>query len=140
MGRRPVEIKKTTTPDVILDLVWRDGLFLFELRNIAATPVTKVGISFRRPVMGQAGRLDIAKLPIWSRLAFMPPGKVIEVHIDRAEIYFQHNPKTALGVAITYRDAQGQRFNASVSHDFHAYQGMPDVRIRDVQVPQGGRG
>lgn len=128
MARLPQRAKKTGDPDVVLDLELRDGMFFFRLWNKSDQSVRDVTVAFKRKVMGLGGAVEITGLPIWSKLAFMPPGKEIEVPIDRAPVLLAQDRGTPLAATIQYKDSGGARWVASIIHDFGAYSGFPELR------------
>jgi len=130
MRRARPRRRKTNDPEVILDIGLRDGMLVFLLTNRGSRPVHEVRVTFRRKVMGLGGGVDIAALPLWSKLAFLPPGKEIEVPIDRASVFLARDKGTPLVASIQYRDADGETWAATITHDFSAYVGFPEIRVR----------
>jgi hypothetical protein len=129
MGRAPTPLKRTSDPAVVLDVLWRDRCLFFVLKNISDQSMRDIRIAFRRKVIGMGGAVNIAALPIWSTLALMPPGKEIEVTIDRDTVFYAHNKTGPLAISITYTDGNGTTWRAQISHDFEAYRDFPDLRI-----------
>lgn len=136
MARRPVRAKTTSDPEVVLDLEWRDGMFIFRLIHRGTRPVSDVQVGFRRKVLGFGGAVDISALPLWTRLGYMPPGKVIEVPIDRAEGFLTRNKSSPLSVSVSYSDADAMRWVSTAKHDFSAYAGFPHILSRP-EIPDG---
>ena len=128
MARPPQRAKKTGDPDVVLDLVLRDGMFFFRLWNKSDQSVRDVTVAFRRKVMGLGGAVEITGLPIWSKLTFMPPGKEIAVPIERSGQFLAMDRGTPLVATVAYTDANGSRWMGSIKHDFGAYSGFPALR------------
>lgn len=115
---------------VVLDVVLRDRVLYLTLANRGNQSVRDVEVSFRRKLVGLGGSVDITALPLWKKLAFMPPGKVIEVPVDRIEVFFAGDRGTPLGVTIRYTDAEGTRFTSTITHDLGAYRGFPGILSR----------
>lgn len=130
MGRAPTPIKRTSDPAIVVDLLWRDRCFYFVLANISDRSMRDIRVAFRRKVIGMGGAVDIASLPIWTTLGLMPPGKRIEVTIDRDAVFFANNRSGPLAVSISYSDGDGATWRAQVTHDFGSYRDFPDLRIR----------
>lgn len=129
MARAPTPLKKTSDPAVVVDLLWRDRCFYFVLVNISDRSMRNIQVSFRRKVFGMGGAVNIAALPIWTTLGIMPPGKQIEVTIDRDTVFFANNPAGPVAVSISYQDGEGVTWRAQVSHDFGSYRDFPDLRL-----------
>ncbi len=129
MGRAPTSFKKTSDPAVTLDLLWRDGLFFFVLENHSVGVLRDIRVAFRRRVMGLGGRVDIAALPLWSKLSFMPAGKRIEVPIDRDMVLLAGRPGKPLNVSISYVDGQGTAWRGQITLDFEAYRDLPELHL-----------
>jgi len=130
MGRTPERITKTGNPDVILDVILRDRVLYLALVNRRDHPATKVRVSFKRKLMGLGGDVDIAALPLWQKLDYLAPGRMIEVPVDRAEVFFARDRGTPLAVTIAYTDPEGARFQAAITHDLEAYRDFPGIVVR----------
>ncbi len=130
MARAPKSPIRTTDPAVILDVELRDRVLYLRLINRSDRPVLDVQVSFGRKLFGLDGAVDISALPLWSRLAFMAPGKVIEVPLDRAEVFFAKDRGTPLKVSIRYNDADGAALAATITHDLGAYRDLPGISVR----------
>lgn len=115
---------------VILDVELRDRVLYLRLVNRDDRPVRDVVVAFRRKLMGLGGSVDIAALPIWKRLTFMPPGKAIEVPLDRVEVFLANDRGTPLEATIRYTDADGSAALATITHDFGAYRDFPGIICR----------
>ncbi len=129
MARSPATATKTGNPDVILDLILRDRVFYLVLANRREHPVSEVRVAFRRKLMGLGGAVEISALALWARLEFLAPGKTIEVPVDRAEVFFARGPVAPLTLTLSYTDAEGERFQATITHDFEAYRGFPGIVV-----------
>ncbi len=130
MARPPRPTRPSAELKVYLDLLLRDRVLLFVLENCGDEPATDVRVKFRRKIFGLGGDREISSLPIWSRLAFMPPGKVIEVPIDRAEVFFAKQGIKPVTVSISYTDGAGRSVNGRITHDFEAWRGLPEIGAR----------
>ncbi len=130
MARRPTSVKKTGDPEVIVDLVLRDGVFFLVLENIADRSLRDIQVRFRRKIIGMGGAINIAALPVWSVVPFMPPGKRIEVVVDRDEVALRLNTPGQNSVSVTYTDGDGVTWSGQMALDFGAYQNFPEMRIR----------
>lgn len=129
MGRSPTPLKKTSDPAIVLDVLWRERCLYFVLRNISDRSMRDIRVAFRRKVIGMGGAVNIAALPLWTNIGFMPPGKEIEVTIDRDSVFYVNNKTGPLAISMTYTDGSGTTWRAQISHDFEAYRNFPDLRI-----------
>lgn len=135
MERAPERNKRTNDPDVILDVLLRDRVLYLVLSNRRDHPVRDVRVTFRRKLTGLGGVVDIAALPLWQKLDFLAPGRVIEVPLDRAEVFFARERSTKLAASVAYTDPDGIRFQAAIVHDLGAYQDFPGIVVRQVISP-----
>ncbi|ABD55108.1 hypothetical protein [Jannaschia sp. CCS1] len=121
--------QRTHDPDVVVDIRWRDAVFYLVLHNIAPHCVHDVRVAFRPKIMGMGGRVDISGLPIWDDLAILPPGREIEVAVDRDGTFFLHNPEGPVGVSVRYALGDGTALRGFQTINFGAYREFPDLRI-----------
>jgi hypothetical protein len=98
-------------PDVILDVVFEQGLLFLLLRNIR----------FDRPLSGVEGTKEISALPVFRRLSFLGPGREIRVFLDSSASYFSRRQPTRLAVEIGYRDRDGRKYETTIKHDLSVY-------------------
>jgi hypothetical protein len=92
MPRRPAAQRRDAPagadPDVILDVLFEDGLFYLALRNIGTRPARDVTVGFDRPIFGLAGREEISALALFRRVPFLAPGREIRTLLDASAAYF----------------------------------------------------
>lgn len=117
-------------PDVILDVVFEDGLLFLALRNIGSRPALAVSTKFGRPLPGLGGTKDIAALPLFRRLEFLAPDREIRTLLDSSASWFRRRQGTKITARIAYRDAGGQRFETTVKHDLAVYRDVAYVTRR----------
>lgn len=122
--------RSTSDPAVVIDIAWRDSVLYLVGRNIAAQAVHDVRVAFRRKIYGMGGRVDISKLPFWSSLAVMPPGRAIEVTVDRDVVFFAHNKTGPIALSVTYTMGDGTTLRGQQKIDFEAYRDFPELCIR----------
>jgi hypothetical protein len=108
-------------PDVILDVVFEQGLLFLSLRNIGEQPAVGVNVRFDRPLSGVEGTKEVSALPVFRRLAFLGPGREIRVFLDSSASYFSRRQPTRLAVEIGYRDRDGHRYETTIKHDLSVY-------------------
>jgi hypothetical protein len=117
-------------PDVILDVVFEDGLLFLALRNIGLRPALGVSAEFGRPLHGLGGTKEVSALPLFRRLEFLAPGREIRTLLDSSASWFRRRQPTKLAVRIAYRDAAGERYTTTVKHDLAVYREVAYVTRR----------
>jgi hypothetical protein len=117
-------------PDVILDVVFEDGLFFLVLRNIGTRPALAVSTEFGRPLPGLGGTKDVAALPLFRRLEFLAPGREIRTLLDSSASWFRRRQGTKITARLAYRDVGGGRYETTVKHDLAVYREVAYVTRR----------
>ena len=125
---------RTKNPDtiirdtaVILDVVLENHVLTLRLANISAKPVTNVRVKFNRQIDGIGGRVNIGTLPIFTKLEFLAPGRVIDVPIERAKTFFANDKAEPLIAHIHYVDIDGHTKHAEMRHDLTVWRDMPEI-------------
>lgn len=130
MAREPRKPKKTENPDVVLDVSLRERVLYLVISNRRDHPVRDVRVTFRRELAGLGGEVLISDLPLWTHLDYMAPGRIIEVPLDRVEVYFAREKNTKITATVAYKDPEGTRFQAVINHDLAAYRNFPELVVR----------
>lgn len=117
-------------PDVILDVVFEDGLLFLALRNIGTRPALAVSTEFGRPLLGLGGGKEVSALPLFRRLEFLAPGREIRTLLDSSASWFRRRQATKLAARISYRDPEGGRYDTTVKHDLAVYREVAYVTRR----------
>jgi hypothetical protein len=112
--------------DVILDVVFEDGLFYLVLANVGERPAEKVSCSFDRPFKGLGGEVDMTRLRLFKNVEFLAPGREIRTLLDASESYFARREPTRLKATVTWRDDQG-RHQRPIAHDLAIYRDIATV-------------
>lgn len=128
--------ERTLDPDVILDVVFEDGLLFFELSNRASVPVRKVVTVFRKPVIAPDGVTDITSLNVFTKTEFLAPGKTIRVFVDSVSSYFARRQPNFIHVAITWKQ-EAKTMTTQISHDIRIYRDLPYVTGRGSDARRG---
>lgn len=115
-------------PDVILDVVFEDGLLFLSVRNIGARPAVRVSVQFDRPVVGVEGEKEISALPLFANLEFLAPGREIRTFLDRSTSYFSRRQPERITATIRYGDDAGRRRRKVIHHDLSIYREIGYVR------------
>ncbi len=118
----------TRDPAVILDLVFEDGLFFFELINVTSAPVYKVSVQFTHEITSSMSEKPVTGIQLFKNLTFLAPEKKIRVFVDTSRSYFARRQPTRFTATIRYQDAEGRRFNAEIPHNVGIYRDFPFIR------------
>jgi hypothetical protein len=118
-------------PEVILDVVFEEGVLFLALRNIGERPALRVETSFRRPLLGLGGTKDVTELALFRRLEFLAPGREITTLLDTGASFFGRRQSTKVAATISYADAEGKRYETSVQHDLAVYREVAYLTRRD---------
>lgn len=108
-------------PDVIVDFIFRDGLFFISVSNIGNKPAFKVSVKFDCRVFGLAGTKEISALPLFRNIEFLAPKKDIVTFLDSSNSYFGRDAPTKIAARISYRDSQGAKRSVTINHDLEIY-------------------
>jgi hypothetical protein len=106
--------------DVILDVVFDDGLLFLELANLGPRPALGVSCRFEQPLVGLDGR-DVANLPLFRRVPFLGPGRRIRTLLDTSAAYFAREAPTRVVVVVRYRADDGREHSRRIEHDLAIY-------------------
>ena len=129
-----VEPGEALRPDVILDVVFEDGLLFLSLANTGARPATNVTCRFDRPLHGLGGRVDVSRLRLFRAVGFLPAGKEIRTLVDESAAYFARREPTKLTVELTWRDEEGRRYERRIVHDLGIYKDLAYVPARGATL------
>ena len=115
-------------PDVILDFIFDDGLLFIAVQNIGDKPAYKVAVQFDKPFRGVEGTRAVSELPLFRNIEFLAPWKDIVTFLDTSASYFRRGEPTRITATVSYRDAQGRKHAAAITHDLEIYRGIGYVR------------
>lgn len=120
----------THRPDVIVDFSLDRGLLSVALRNIGGASAYQVATRFDRAFHGLGGRTNVAALPLFQSMPFLPPGKHLSQLVDTFDAYLQREEPTRLTATITYADRDGRQYRDVVPHDLNTYRSLAEAVIR----------
>ncbi len=121
--RKPTRSQRASAgsvPDVILDVIFDDGLLFLAVRNISLVPAHKVSVAFDSPVVGMGGR-EISALPLFKNIEFLAPGREIRTLLDASASYFARGQPTRVTARIAYHDDRRGRHTRAIAHDLEIY-------------------
>ena len=122
--------------DVIVDVVFEQGLLFLVVANSGDRPALGVRVKFDRAFSGVGGTKRMHRLALFHRLEFLAPWKSIEVFLDRSDAYFARGEPTELTARVTWRTPEGARRAATIHHDLEIYR---DLGFIEREVPPSGR-
>lgn len=128
MPRRAEQVSGEGGPDVILDVIFEDGLFFLAVANIGAQPAVDVRVKFTHPLTGLEGTREISALPLFRSLAFLAPHKTIRAYLDTSASFFARRCPTLIEAEISFRDRAGNQFACAIRHDLRIYKDLGYVR------------
>ena len=113
--------------DVVADFVFEDGLLYAVVANISERPALKVSCRFEPAFHGLGGSVEVSRLPLFRNIEYLAPGKEIRTLVDSSAAYFAREEPTKLEVAVTYRDEDGARRQATIAHNLGIYRDLAYV-------------
>ena len=119
-------------PEVLLDVVFDDGLLFLAVSNIGGAPALGVSFDFEPTLRGLGGTRDLSELALFRNLEFLAPGKEIRTLLDSSAAYFGRDEPTKVAVRGRYRDASGRSYETTIHHDLAIYRELAYVP-REVQ-------
>lgn len=114
----------TTSPDVIVDVLFEKGLLYFVIINNSDEVARNVRVKFDRKVVGVQGRVIISDLNIFDALDFLAPRKEIRIFLDVAQGYFARKGPEKLKLGVEWRNEGRKRFSRTIYHNLSIYKDM----------------
>jgi len=105
---------------VVVDVVFDAGVLYLELANLSDRPALNVACQFDPALIDLQGR-DVSKLPLFSRVEFLGPGRRIRTVLDSSSGYFARETATRVTVAVEYERPDGPRETRKVTHDLEIF-------------------
>ncbi len=124
MGNR----KKAFDLDVIVDLVFDEGLLFLCLRNIGARPARDVSVSFDQDIARPHGDGLINELRLFRCVPFLGPGRSVDVFVGTSAAYFASGQPERIVATVAYLDSRGKRRRGRLEHDLGIYADLGYVR------------
>lgn len=111
----------SSSPDVILDFVFEDGLLSVEIRNIGNEPALDVKTKFSKRFTGLGGECEMSQLAMFRNIAFLAPERSIRTFLDSSDSYFRRKQPMQIDATLQWRDREGKRYSATLHHDLAIY-------------------
>lgn len=116
-------------PEVIVDVVVRDGLVSLQLRNIGPRPALAVKTTFEPPLAALGGRKPLSTLRVFTEVEFMAPGKCFEQFVDPLAAFADRQQPSRFTATVSYRDRDGRGYEESMTHDLRVYLELGQARV-----------
>jgi len=116
-------------PEVIVDVVFEDGLFFLSVANIGDRPALDVKTTFSRKLVGLGGTKDVAAIPLFRNIPFLAPGREIRTLLDSAASWFARARSNMITARVAYADPEKKAYKGTMTHDLEIY--------RELAYPRG---
>jgi len=129
---------ESANPDVILDILFEDGLLFILLKNIGQRPAYQVITTFDAQIHGPGGARVINGIALFHKLSFLPPGREIRTFMDNSAAYFARSEPTRFKAHIQFQDHNGRKFLNVIPHDLEIYREIAYIphAIRQPDCPK----
>jgi hypothetical protein len=115
-------------PDVVLDVVFEDGLLFLAVANIGDASALGVHCEFHRELRGLGGTQDVSKLRLFENIAYLGPGREIRTLLDSSAAYFARGEPTEVLVSLPRTPIPpGRSYRSAVKHDLEIYRDLAYV-------------
>jgi hypothetical protein len=121
-------------PEVILDIVFEDGLLFAAVRNISARPAYRVSVGFDKDFTGLGGAQNTSALHLFRNIEFLAPQKEIRTLVDAAASYFARKQPKKLVAEVRWRSADGKRHSHTITHDLSIYEQVAYVTRKETHA------
>ncbi len=120
-------------PDVIVEMLFDQGLLFISVNNIGNRPALGVAVKFSRKIVGLDGRKDISALALFRNIEFLGPGREIVTFLDACSSYFARKQPTKISVRVSYTDPEKRKYEVTINHDLAIYREL--AYLDDVRPP-----
>jgi hypothetical protein len=121
-------------PEVVLDVVFEDGLLFLVVVNTGDAAALGLSCKFRRRLRGLGGTQDVSKLPLFEHIAYLGPGREIRTLLDSSDAFFARDEPTRVAVTTTYADVSGRSYTTTVEHELAIYRDLAYVTRRPTDA------
>ena len=108
-------------PEVIIDIIFDNGLFFISIKNIGQKSACHVSVDFDREIIGLEGTREISDLPLFENIEYMPPQKEIITFLDTSASYFTGEQPSRFAATVTCRDERGRHYKKTIRHNLDIY-------------------
>jgi len=125
-------------PEVIVDFIFRQGIFYVAVANVGAAPAHDIAVKFDKPFRGLGGEREISSLALFRRLPFLAPRKAIETLLDSSAAYFARREPTRVTAEVTWRDSERRTYQRKIVHDLAVYKDIAYIVQPSARAVSGG--
>ena len=112
--------------EVVLDVDVDGDRVHLVLANCGDAVATDVQVEFSCALMGLAGSVDFATLPVFTRMGVLRPGRTLRIFWDAASSLVGRGEETPSFVAtVSWTERQRGRQQAEYHHDLSIYEQWP---------------
>jgi len=112
--------------EVVLDVEVESDRVHLVLANCGDAVATDVHVEFSCALMGLAGSIDFATLPVFTRLGVLRPGRTLRIFWDAASALIGHGDKTpSFDATVSWTERQRGLQRAQYHHDLSIYGQWP---------------
>ena len=120
----PASEHEDENPQVIVDVIFKDGLFVISIENIGDLPVRRVSVQWEPAFRGLGGTQATSEMPLFRNIEFLAPHKSISTLLDSSRAYFQRGEPTRLTARLKYLASDHKIHTATIMHDLVIYQDL----------------
>jgi hypothetical protein len=118
-------------PEVIVDIIFNDGLLYIAVKNIGVRPAYKIVTQFDQEILGVAGEKNISDLALFKCIEFLPPQKEIRTFLDSSASYFERNEPAMISTRISYQDSRKRRYVNKIDHNLEIYKDIGYIQLKE---------
>ena len=108
-------------PDVIVEILFEQGLLFISVNNIGNRPALGVAVKFSSKIVGLDGRKDVSSLALFRNIEFLGPGREIVTFLDACSSYFARKQPTKISARVSYADSEKRKYEVTINHDLEIY-------------------
>src|SRR5438309_1853114 len=125
-------------PDIIVDLLFEDGMLFVAVQNIGSQPAQQVHVTFDPPFRGLGGTASIPELPLSRNIEFLAPSRSIRTLLDSSAAYFARQEPEQITATASYSDRSGHKFSCTILHDLAIYRDIALIPKLERTSPAHG--
>ena len=114
-------------PEVLLDVVCEQGLLYLVLANDGQATAFEVSVTFKHPLRGVGGEVDITAGRLFRRLPLLRAGHEVRVFVDTSRELQARRQRKIVQATVHFRDRRGRRFQETVRHDLRIWADFGEI-------------
>jgi hypothetical protein len=117
-------------PEVILDVIFEDGLLYIAIKNIGRKSAYKISVNFEQQFTGVEGQKPISELPLFNLIEFMPPQKEIRTFLDSSTAYFSRKEPEIISAQVNYESVRSAKYRTIIVHNLGIYKEIGYLTVK----------